>query len=115
MGDKVDNMVEEYKKKEKVKKIKKRLIIILIVILIIVAAFLSTVIVKKINISKLTNEYCQYKGEHPLATGMKETTHVMCKGCSTIMEFEYTVTDKLCEKCAEDLNRCKRCGGLLEN
>lgn len=115
MGDKIDNMVEEFKRNEKRKKIKKRLIIIFVVILIIVAAFLSTVIVKNINRSKLTNEYCKYNGEHPIATGMKETTHIMCKGCSTIMEFEYTVTDKLCEKCAKELNRCKRCSGLLEN
>lgn len=118
MGDKIDNMIEAFQKNEERKNKKKKLkkfLIFLLVIVIIIVLFWSTVIVKKINRSKLTDEYCKYNGEHPIENGMKETTHAMCKWCSDIMEFEYTITDELCESCANELNRCKRCGGLLEN
>lgn len=110
--------IEEFKKTEEEKmkkKIKKKQILIFLLIIIIIAAlYASTVIVKKINLSKLTNEYCKYNGEHPIETGAKADTHSMCKGCSVILEFEYRIPDQLCESCAKELNRCKRCGGLLE-
>ena len=105
------NLYEQRKKRKK--KIKKFLTFLLIIILII-GMYASTVIVKKINVSKLGNEYCQYNGEHPIQTGMKEEAHSMCRGCSKIMDFETTITDELCDTCAEELNRCKRCGKLLE-
>ena len=117
MGDKIDKKIEEFKKNEeqkKKKKIIKRILIFLLIILLIVGLYITTSIVRKINISKLTDEYCEYNGEHPIETGMKETTHSMCKGCSDIMEFDKTITDELCEECAKELNRCKRCGKLLE-
>ena len=53
---------------------KKGILIFLLTIIIIAGLYASTVIVKKINVSKLGNEYCEYNGEHPIATGMKETT-----------------------------------------
>ena len=96
------------------KKLKTILTIILTIILLI-GLYVSTVIVKKINVSKLGNEYCQYNGEHPIQTGMKEEAHSMCRGCSKIMDFETTITNELCDTCAEELHRCKLCGKLLEN
>ena len=101
--------------KDKKKKIIKRIFIFLFLIILIVGLYASTVIVKKINVSKLGNEYCEYNGEHPIETGMKEETHSTCKGCSKIMKFEITITNELCDTCAEELNRCKRCGQLLNN
>ena len=101
--------------KLKKKKRKKRLLIALLIILLIIALYISTTIVKKANISKLGNEYCEYKGEHPIETGMKAETHSTCKGCSKIMKFEITITNELCDTCAEEFHRCKRCGKLLED
>ena len=114
----MENSIEELKKQEeqelKKKKRKKTILIFLLVIILITGLYASTVIVKKINVSKLGNEYCVYNGEHPIENGMKAETHSMCRGCSKIMDFEYTITDELCETCAQELHRCKRCGGLLK-
>ena len=115
----MEENIEEFKKmqekKEKKKKRKKQILVFILIIAIIAGLFASTIIVKKINVSKLGNEYCQYNGEHPIETGMKGETHSTCRGCSKIMKFEHTTTDELCDTCAEELNRCKRCGKLLEN
>lgn len=94
---------------------KKKILIILSIIILIVALYVSTVIVKRINVSKLGNEYCKYNGEHPVQTGMKGQTRSTCRGCSKIMTFEYRITNELCDTCAEELHRCKLCGNLLEN
>ena len=94
---------------------KKKILIFFTIIAVIVGLFLSTIIVKKINISKLGDEYCEYNGEHPIETGMKGETYSTCRGCSKMMKFENTITDELCETCAQELHRCKRCGKLLEN
>ena len=111
--------IEEYKKnQERKKKRKKRIkaiLIFLLIILILIGLYASTVIVKKINISKLGTEHCEYNGEHPTQTGMKEETHSTCRGCSKIMKFERTITNELCDICAEELHRCKLCGKLLED
>ena len=111
--------IGEFKKAEEQKakkqKRKKEILIFLLVVAVIVGLYASTVIVKKINVSKLGNEYCEYNGEHPIETGMKEETNSTCRGCSKIMKFEYTITDELCEPCAEELHRCKRCGKLLKD
>ena len=113
------NNIEEFKKmqeqKEKKKRRKKKILIFLLVIILIIGLYASTVIVKKINVRQLGNEYCEYNGEHLVETGMKEKTYSTCRGCSKIMEFEYTITDELCETCAEELHRCKRCGKLLKD
>lgn len=115
----MEENIEEFKrmqeKKEKKKKRKKQILIFLLIIGIIAGLFASTIIVKKINVSKLGNEYCQYNGEHPIETGMKGETHSTCRGCSKIMKFEYRITDKLCEICAQELSRCKFCGKRLED
>ena len=95
------------------KKLKTILTIILTIILLI-GLYVSTVIVKKINISKLGNEQCKYNGKHPTQTGTKIESHSTCKGCSKIMKFEYRITNELCDICAEELHRCKLCGKLLE-
>lgn len=94
---------------------KKTILIFFIVITLLIGLFLSTIIVKKINVSKLGNEYCEYNGEHPIQTGMKGEAHSTCKGCSKIMKFEYKITNELCDTCAEELHRCKLCGNLLKN
>ena len=107
------NKIEENKKKKKRRK--KEILIFLLTVIVIVALYASTVIVKKINISKLGNEYCEYNGEHPIETGMKGETHSTCKGCSKIMKFERTITNELCDTCAEELHRCKLCGKLLQD
>jgi len=111
--------MEEFKKnqekEQKKKRRKKEIIIFFIAIIIIAALFASTVIVKKMNVAKLGTETCEYNGEHPIETGMKEETHSACRGCSKIMNFEYTITNELCDTCAEELNRCKRCGKLLQD
>ena len=107
------NKIEETKNKKKRRK--KVILIFLLVIVIIAALYASTVIVKKINIIKLGNDYCVYNGEHPIQTGMKGENHSTCKGCSKIMKFDYKIPDELCETCAQELNRCKLCGKLLEN
>ena len=31
------------------------------------------------------------------------------------MKFEYTITNELCDTCAEELKRCKLCGNLLQD
>jgi len=119
MEENFEEKMEEFKKREEQEKKKKRrkkeLLIFFIITILLIAAYASTVIVKKINISKLGNEYCQYNGEHPIETGMKEETHSACRGCSKIMKFEITITNELCDTCAKELNRCKRCGNLLKN
>ena len=94
---------------------KKTILLIIVTIIILVGLYASTVIVKKINISKLGTEYCEYNGEHPTQTGMKGDAHSTCRGCSKIMKFEYKITNELCDTCAEELHRCKLCGNLLEN
>ena len=114
----MEENIEEFKKmqekKEKKKKRKKQILVFILIIAIIAGLFSSTIIVKKINVSKLGNEYCEYNGEHPIETGMKGETHSTCRGCSKIMKFEYRITDELCEICAEELHRCKFCGNRLE-
>lgn len=111
--------IEELKKAEeqkmKNKKRKKELLIFLLIIVLIVGLYAVTVIVKRINVSKLGDEYCEYNGEHPIETGMKGETHSICRGCSKLMKFDYRITDQLCETCAEELHRCKHCGKLLKN
>ena len=115
----MEQEIEEFKKnQERKKKRKKRIkaiLIFLLTIIIIAGLYLSTVIVKKINVSKLGIELCEYNGEHPIETGMKGETHSTCRGCSKIMKFEYRITDKLCETCAQELSRCKFCGKRLED
>lgn len=115
----MEENIEEFKKmqekKEKEKKRKKQILVFILIIAIIAGLFASTIIVKKINVSKLGNEYCEYNGEHPIETGMKGETHSTCRGCSKIMKFEYRITDELCEICAEELHRCKFCGNRLED
>ena len=119
MKKSIEDKIEEFKKQQeredKKKRTRKRILIFSLTIITIVALFLITHYVREYNLSKLTNEYCQYNGEHPIENGMKSETSSMCRGCSKIMEFEYTITDELCEECAQELNRCKRCGGLLQN
>lgn len=119
MEENLEDKIEEFKKQEeqklKKKRRKKRVLIFLLVIIIIAGLYASTVIVKRINISKLGNEYCEYNGEHPIETGMKGETHSICRGCSKLMKFDYRITDELCETCAQEFNRCKRCGKMLEN
>lgn len=109
--------MEEFKREEEKKKKtrKKEILIFLLTIVIIVGLYASTVIVKRINVSKLGNELCEYNGEHPIQTGMKGEAHSTCRGCSKIMKFEYKITNELCDTCAEELQRCKLCGKLLEN
>lgn len=113
------NNLEEFNKKQeqerKKKRRKKEFIIFLIIIILIAGLYASTVIVKKINVSKLGNEYCEYNGKHPIETGMKGEIHSTCRGCSKIMEFDYKITDELCETCAKELHRCKQCGNLLQD
>ena len=115
----MEDDIEELKKIEEQKMRKKRkikeILIFLLIIMIISGLYVSTLIVKKINVAKLGNEYCEYNGEHPTETGMKEETHSTCRGCSKIMKFEITITDELCETCAEELHRCKLCGKLLQD
>lgn len=119
MEENLQEKIEEFKKKEEQEKKKKRrkkeLIALLITVIVLIGLYASTVIVKKINVAKLGTELCPYNGEHPIETGMKEETHSTCRGCSKIMKFEYTTTDELCDTCAEELNRCKRCGKLLND
>ena len=119
MEENIKDKIEEFKKQEeqkmKKKKRKKRILIFLLIIIILIGLYASTVIVKKINVAKLGTEYCEYNGEHPIENGMKEETHSTCRGCSKIMKFEYTITNELCDTCAEELHRCKRCGKLLED
>lgn len=115
MEENIEEFRKMQEKKEKKKKRKKQILIFLLIIAIIAGLFVSTIIVKKINVSKLGNEYCQYNGEHPIETGMKGETHSACRGCSKIMKFEYTITNELCDTCAEELHRCKLCGKLLQD
>lgn len=111
--------IEEFKKnqerKNKRKKRIKAILKFLLTIIIIVGLYASTVIVKKINISKLSAELCEYNGEHPIETGTKGEDHAACRGCSKIMKFDYKITDELCETCAQELHRCKKCGKLLQD
>ena len=119
MEENLEEKIEEFKKKEEQEKKKKRrekeILIFLLIVIILAGLYASTVIVKRINVSKLGNEHCEYNGEHPIETGVKEETHSACRGCSKIMKFEITITNELCDTCAEELHRCKRCGKLLEN
>lgn len=118
MEEEIDE-IEEFKKKvkegEKKKKRKKEILIFLLIILLLIGMYASTIIVKKINVSKLGNEYCEYNGEHPIETGMKGETHSTCRGCSKIMKFDYKISNELCDTCAEELHRCKLCGKLLKD
>ena len=113
----MEGSIEEFKKKqeekEKKKKRKKKILIFLLVVMIIAGLYASTVIVKKINVSKLGDEYCKYNGEHPIETGVKKETHSLCRGCSKMMYFERTITNELCDTCADELHRCKLCGNKL--
>ena len=119
MEENLQEKIEEYKKKEEQEKKKKRrkkeILVFLLVIIILAGLYASTVIVKRINVAKLGTELCEYNGEHPIENGMKEETHSTCRGCSKIMKFDYTITNELCDTCAEELNRCKRCGKLLND
>ena len=114
MEDKIEEFKKKQEKEEKKKRKKKEILIFLLIIVLLIGLYASTVIVKKINVSKLTTEVCEYNGEHPIQTGMKEETHSTCRGCSKIMKFERTITNELCDICAEELHRCKLCGKLLE-
>ena len=119
MEENLEEKIEEFKKKEEQEKKKKRrkkeILIFLLTIIIIAGLYTSTVIVKKINVAKLGTELCEYNGEHPIETGMKEETHSTCRGCSKIMKFERPITNELCDTCAEELHRCKLCGKLLQD
>ena len=119
MEENLREKIEEFKRKEEQEKKKKRrkkeILIFLLTIIIIAGLYASTIIVKKINVRKLGNEYCEYNGEHPTQTGMKGEAHSTCRGCSKIMKFEYKITNELCDTCAEELNRCKLCGKLLND
>ena len=119
MEENLEEKIEEFKKKEeqerKKKRRKKEFLIFLLITILLIGIYASTIIVKKINVSKLGTELCEYNGEHPIETGMKEETHSSCRGCSKIMKFERTITNELCDTCAKELNRCKRCGKLLED
>ena len=118
MEENIQEKIEEFKKQqekeEKKKRRKKRILIILLIIILLIGLYTSTVIVKKINIAKLGEEHCEYNGEHPIQTGMRGEIHSMCKGCSKIMDFETVIPDELCDTCAQEFNRCKRCGKLVE-
>ena len=105
----------EENRKKKIKKRIKAILIFLLTIIIILGLYASTVIVKKINVSKLSVELCEYNGEHPIVTGTKGEIHSACRGCSKIMKFDYKITEELCETCAQELHRCKKCGKLLQN
>ena len=111
MEENLQEKIEEFKREEeqrnKRKRRKKEILIFLLIIVIIAGLYASTVIVKKINVSKLGTELCEYNGEHPTQTGMKGAAHSTCRGCSKIMKFEYKIT--------KELHRCKLCGKLLEN
>ena len=113
------NNLEEFKKvdeeRKKKKRRKKEILVFFLLIIIIAGLYASTIIVKKMNVAKLGTELCEYNGEHPIETGMKAATHSTCRGCSKIMKFEYTITNQLCDTCAEELHRCKLCGKLLED
>ena len=119
MEENLQEKIEEFKRQEeqenKKKRRKKEILIFLLAIIIIAGLYASTVIVKKINVSKLGTEHCEYNGEHPTQTGMKGEAHSTCRGCSKIMKFEYKITNELCDTCAEELHRCKLCGKLLED
>ena len=115
LKDKIEEFKREEERKKKKKKRKKEILIFLLIIVVLIGLYASTVIVKRINVAKLGAELCEYNGEHPTQTGMKEETHSMCRGCSKIMDFETTITNELCDICAEELHRCKRCGKMLEN
>lgn len=118
MEDNKKEQIEEFKKREEQKKKKKKrikhILLFLLTIVIIFGIYESTIIVKKINVSKLGTELCEYNGEHPIETGIKRETYSQCRGCSKIMKFDITITNELCDTCAEELHRCKRCGKLLE-
>ena len=102
---------EQKEKKNK----KKKILIFFLIIILLIGMYISTIIVKKINVAKLGNDYCEYNGQHPIENGMKEETLSTCRGCSKIMKFEYTITNELCDTCAEELHRCKLCGKLLQD
>ena len=113
------NNLEEFKKvdeeRKKKKRRKKEILAFLLLIIIIAGLYVSTIIVKKMNVAKLGTELCEYNGEHSIQTGTKAETHSTCRGCSKIMNFEYTIINELCDTCAEELHRCKLCGKLLNN
>jgi len=113
----MEDSKEEFKKKqeekEKKKKRKKAILIFLILVIVLIGLYASTVIVKKINVSKLGDVYCEYNGKHPIETGVKKEAHSFCRGCSKMMQFERTITNELCDTCAEELHRCKLCGNKL--
>lgn len=119
MEESLEEKIEEFKRKEEIEKKKKRrkkeILVFGIIIILIIGLYISTIIVKKINVSKLGSDFCQYNGKHPIETGMKGETRSTCRGCSKIMKFEYRITNELCDTCAEELHRCKKCGNLLEN
>ena len=111
----IEEVMKLEEKRRKKKRRKKEFIAFLIMIIIVVGLYFATTIVKKKNIEKLGNDYCQYNGEHPIETGMKGDEHNVCIGCSKIMKFEYKTIDQLCETCAKELHRCKQCGKLLQD
>lgn len=115
LEEKIEKFKKNQEKEQKKKRRKKEILIFLIITILLIGLYASTVIVKRINVAKLGTELCPYNGEHPIENGMKEETHSTCRGCSKIMTFEYTITNELCDTCAEELNRCKRCGKLLSN
>ena len=83
MEDNKKEQIEEFKKREEQKKKKKKIIkhifLFLLVIATISGMYASTVIVKKINVSKLGTELCEYNGEHPIETGIKKETRTINK------------------------------------
>ena len=119
MEENLEEKIEEFKKNQekelKKKRRKKEILIFLLITILLIGLYESTVIVKKMNVAKLGTELCEYNGEHPIENGMKEETHSTCRGCSKIMKFEYTITNELCDTCAEELHRCKLCGKLLQD
>ena len=119
MEENLQEKIEQFKKEEEQRLKKKRrikaILISVLTIVIIAGLYASTVIVKRINVSKLGTELCEYNGEHPTQTGMKGEAHSTCRGCSKIMKFEYKITNELCDTCAEELHRCKLCGKLLND
>ena len=115
MGDNLEEFKKKQEQEKKKKRRKKEILIFLLIIVVLIGLYVSTIIVKKNNIAKLGNDYCQYNGEHPIETGMIGETHSSCRGCSKIMKFERTITNELCDTCAEEFNRCKRCGKLLND
>ena len=95
---------------------KKVLISVLIVIVIIIISVILKVSVtssgtktKKQGDSKLPNEYCQYDGNHP-----SEAVLDVCGNCAICEKEIGYASDTLCEKCAKEYHRCRKCGLKLK-